>query len=69
LEGIEENIKKLEAYTVSTQQRQKRFVGNLLITSIGIYVVAFIVFYFAFFPPTWEKRILHSIPLLLFPFM
>ncbi|XP_055544080.1 endoplasmic reticulum junction formation protein lunapark-A [Wyeomyia smithii] len=67
LENLEEKIKDIEAYTISTQARQKRFVGNFLVISIGLYVIAFIVFYFAFFPPTWKERIIHSLPLLICP--
>ncbi|XP_035775361.1 endoplasmic reticulum junction formation protein lunapark-B-like [Anopheles albimanus] len=67
LEGLEEKIKDLEAYTISTQARRKRFVGRFLVTSIVLYVVASLVFYFAFFPPTWNERIVHSVPLLICP--
>jgi len=69
LEGLEEKIKKREAFTVSTQARQKRLIGNFLVISIGLYVIAFIVFYFVFFPPTWNERIIYSTPLLVFPFL
>lgn len=67
LENLEEKIKDIEAYTISTQARQKRFVGNFLVISIGLYVISFLVFYFAFFPPTWNERIIHSLPLLICP--
>uniref|UniRef100_A0A2M4ASJ5 Endoplasmic reticulum junction formation protein lunapark n=2 Tax=Anopheles triannulatus TaxID=58253 RepID=A0A2M4ASJ5_9DIPT len=67
LEGLEEKIKDLEAYTISTQARRKRFVGRFLVTSIVLYVIASLVFYFAFFPPTWNERIVHSVPLLICP--
>ncbi|XP_055598896.1 endoplasmic reticulum junction formation protein lunapark-B [Uranotaenia lowii] len=67
LENLEEQIKDIEAYTISTQAQQKRFVGNFLVVSIGLYVIAFLVFYFVFFPPTWNERIIHSLPLLISP--
>lgn len=69
LESLEEKIKSIEAYTVSTQAKQKRLIGQFLVISIGLYVISFIVFYFLFFPPTWEKRIVYSTPLLIFPFV
>ncbi|XP_063702747.1 endoplasmic reticulum junction formation protein lunapark-B [Culicoides brevitarsis] len=69
LETLDEKIKSIEAYTVSTQEKQKRLIGQFLVISIGLYVIAFIVFYFLFFPPTWEKRIVYSTPLLIFPFV
>lgn len=67
LQNLEEKIKDIEEYTISTQQRQKRFVANFLVISIGLYVISFAVFYFVFFPPTWNERIIHSLPLLICP--
>ncbi|XP_011192962.1 endoplasmic reticulum junction formation protein lunapark-A [Zeugodacus cucurbitae] len=67
LEGLEEKITQIEKYTLNTQEQKRRIVGNFLATSIGIYVIAFIVFYFVYFPPTWRERIVYSVPLLLFP--
>uniref|UniRef100_A0A336LNE8 Endoplasmic reticulum junction formation protein lunapark n=1 Tax=Culicoides sonorensis TaxID=179676 RepID=A0A336LNE8_CULSO len=67
LETLDEKIKSIEAYTVSTEEKQKRFIGQFLVISIGFYVISFVVFYFLFFPPTWEKRIVYSTPLLIFP--
>lgn len=69
LETLDEKIKSIEAYTVSTQEKQKRLIGQFLVISIGLYVISFIVFYFLFFPPTWEKRVVYSTPLLIFPFV
>ncbi|XP_011208755.2 endoplasmic reticulum junction formation protein lunapark-A isoform X2 [Bactrocera dorsalis] len=69
LEGLEEKITQIEKYTLNTQEQKRRIVGNFLATSIGIYVIAFIVFYFVYFPPTWRERIVYSVPLLLFPFV
>lgn len=67
LENLEEKIRDLETYTITTQERQKRFVGNFLVISIVLYVLASLVFYFVFFPPTWNERIIHSLPLLICP--
>lgn len=67
LESLEEKIKSIEAYTLSTQEKQKRLIGQFLVISIGLYVISFIIFYFLFFPPTWEKRVVYSTPLLIFP--
>ncbi|XP_058058573.1 endoplasmic reticulum junction formation protein lunapark-B [Anopheles bellator] len=67
LDKLEEKIKDIEAYTISTQERRKRFVGRFLVTSIVLYILGSLVFYFAFFPPTWNERIVHSVPLLICP--
>lgn len=69
LENLEEKIKDIEAYTISTQAQQKRFVGNFLVISIGLYILASLIFYFVFFPPTWNDRIIHSLPLLICPML
>ncbi|TMW54578.1 hypothetical protein DOY81_000372 [Sarcophaga bullata] len=67
LEALQEKIDTLEAYTVNTQEQKKRIVGNFLAVSIGAYVIAFVAFYFIYFPQTWQKRIMYFVPLLLFP--
>lgn len=67
LEKLENEIKGIEEYSVSTQEKQKRYVGNFLVISIGFYVLGFCIFYFACFPPYWTQRILYSLPLLIFP--
>ncbi|XP_050077752.1 endoplasmic reticulum junction formation protein lunapark-B [Anopheles maculipalpis] len=69
LEELEEKIKSLEAYTISTQERRKRFVGRFLVTSIVLYIVGSLIFYFIFFPPTWNERIVYSVPLLICPIL
>uniref|UniRef100_A0A1B0BNG4 Endoplasmic reticulum junction formation protein lunapark n=1 Tax=Glossina palpalis gambiensis TaxID=67801 RepID=A0A1B0BNG4_9MUSC len=67
LESLHEQIESLEKYTFNTQEQKKRFVGNFLAVSIGVYVVAFAIFYFAYFPSTWSDRLLYSLPLFIFP--
>ncbi|KAI8127563.1 Protein lunapark-B [Lucilia cuprina] len=67
LEALQEKIDTLETFTVNTQEQKKRIVGNFLAVSIGVYVIAFAVFYFVYFPPTWQERIVYFVPLLLFP--
>uniref|UniRef100_A0A1A9UK21 Endoplasmic reticulum junction formation protein lunapark n=1 Tax=Glossina austeni TaxID=7395 RepID=A0A1A9UK21_GLOAU len=67
LESLQEQIESLEKYTFNTQEQKKRFVGNFLAVSIGVYVVAFAIFYFAYFPSTWSDRLLYSLPLFIFP--
>ncbi|KAL5282773.1 KIAA1715 family protein [Megaselia abdita] len=67
LEKLETDIKNIEEYSIATQSRQKRFVGNFLVISIGLYIACFLIFYFAFFPPTWTERLSYSVPLLIFP--
>lgn len=69
LEDLEEKINDIESFSASTQARQKRFVGNFLVFSVGLYVIASVVFYFVFFPSTWSKRIVYSTPLLIFPIL
>lgn len=69
LETLQEKIDTLENFTLDTQEQKKRVVGNFLATSIGLYIIAFAVFYFVYFPPTWRERFIYFIPLILFPFV
>ncbi|KAM7345814.1 zinc-ribbon metal-binding protein lunapark [Cochliomyia hominivorax] len=67
LEALQEKIDTLETFTVNTQEQKKRIVSNFLAVSVGVYVIAFVAFYFIYFPPTWQERLVYFIPLLLFP--
>uniref|UniRef100_A0A6B2ECD9 Endoplasmic reticulum junction formation protein lunapark n=1 Tax=Phlebotomus kandelakii TaxID=1109342 RepID=A0A6B2ECD9_9DIPT len=67
LEKLEKRINDIESYSIETQKRQKRLVGNFIVSSLGIFIVGFGLFYFFFFPPTWTERILYSLPLLCIP--
>ncbi|CAG0882341.1 unnamed protein product [Darwinula stevensoni] len=69
LESIDKEIRNLEEYKVTTQAWEKRLVGYLIFYSIVFYVVAMLVLYFLFFPPTWKERAIYSIPLLAFPLL
>ncbi|KAJ9582888.1 hypothetical protein L9F63_022767 [Diploptera punctata] len=67
LENLESRIKSIEENKLSTEQRQRKIVGQLLLVSVGIYVIAALVFYFACFPAPLQEQIFYIIPLLIFP--
>lgn len=69
LSALEEEILELENYTLCTRESHRKFAGRFLVVSIGTFVVAFIIFYLYFYPPTWVDRLLYSTPLLVFPFV
>lgn len=64
LEKLEEDIKEAEALTISTKEKQRRFIVNLYLVSIGLLVIGCLLYYFYFLPPTWSKRIVYATPLL-----
>ncbi|XP_055837286.1 endoplasmic reticulum junction formation protein lunapark-B isoform X2 [Episyrphus balteatus] len=67
LEKLETEINTIEKYSISTQEKQRRLVGNFLVISIGLYAIGFFIIFFVFFPTTWPDRITYSVPLLAFP--
>ncbi|KAH8415829.1 hypothetical protein KR222_001758, partial [Zaprionus bogoriensis] len=67
LEGLQVQIQDLEKYVINTQERKRRFVTNFVGFTIGVYVVGFALWYFFYFPPTMQERIMYLVPLLLFP--
>ncbi|KAK3597051.1 hypothetical protein CHS0354_022054 [Potamilus streckersoni] len=69
LEEIEKDIQGLQKVRRKDLDRQKRFIGGLVIYSIGLYVIAALVFFFLFFPQGWKDRLIYSSPLLVFPFL
>ncbi|EDW02726.1 endoplasmic reticulum junction formation protein lunapark-A [Drosophila grimshawi] len=69
LEGLQLQIQELEKYVINTQERKRRFVTNFVGFTIGAYIVGFALFYFFYFPPTMNERIMYLVPLLLFPLL
>ncbi|XP_023174977.1 endoplasmic reticulum junction formation protein lunapark-A [Drosophila hydei] len=67
LEGLQLQIQDLEKYVINTQERKRRFVSNFVGFTIGAYIVGFALWYFFYFPPTMQERIMYLVPLLLFP--
>lgn len=63
LEKLEEDIKETEAFTISTRDKQRRFILNLYLVSIGLLVFGCLLYYFYFLPERWSDRFLYSIPL------
>uniref|UniRef100_H2ZLJ1 Endoplasmic reticulum junction formation protein lunapark n=1 Tax=Ciona savignyi TaxID=51511 RepID=H2ZLJ1_CIOSA len=69
LEGIDKNIAQLEKFRKSNQELRSRVIGNLIIYSVLLYIVACISLYFLINPTTWKKRGLQVLPVLCFPFI
>lgn len=67
LEVLEDKIQKIEAYSLDTQRRQKRIVGNIIVVLVGLNIAAFLIYYFLFLPSVWSDRILRASPIILFP--
>lgn len=66
LEKLETEISTIEKYSLKTQEKQRRLVGNFLAISIGLYAIGFL-FIFLWFPKSWPDRIIYAIPLFAFP--
>ncbi|XP_017961073.1 endoplasmic reticulum junction formation protein lunapark-A isoform X2 [Drosophila navojoa] len=69
LEGLQLQIQDLEKYVINTQEQKRRFVSNFVGFTIGAYIVGFALWYFFYFPPTMQERIMYLVPLLLFPLL
>lgn len=66
LEKLETEITTIEKYSIKTQEKQRRLVGNFLAISFGLYALACIIIFF-WFPKTWPDRVIYSVPILAFP--
>ncbi|XP_047498344.1 endoplasmic reticulum junction formation protein lunapark-A-like isoform X2 [Penaeus chinensis] len=69
LEQIQKDVLQIEEYGAHTQQRQKRLVGSLVLYSAIFYLIAVAVFYFYYFPPQLQERLLYATPFIVFPFL
>ena len=69
LEDLDVKIKEIERYGFSTEQRQKKIVGTLILYSVIIYIITAFIFYFYFFPALLYDQIFYIISLLIFPIL
>ncbi|KAG7157754.1 endoplasmic reticulum junction formation protein lunapark-A-like isoform X2 [Homarus americanus] len=69
LEQIQEDVEAIEEYRETTEQKQKRLVGSLVLYSIVIYLAAALIFYFHYFPLTLQDQLLYATPFIVFPFL
>lgn len=69
LESLEKQIKDIQQYGQTTEQKHKRIVGTIIIYGVGLYIMIAFVFYFCFFPASLYDQIFYITPLLLFPIL
>ncbi|XP_015432814.1 PREDICTED: protein lunapark-A [Dufourea novaeangliae] len=69
LEDLDMKIKEIERYGLTTEQRQKKIVGTLILYSVVLYIISAFIFYFCFFPASLYDQIFYIIPLLIFPIL
>ncbi|XP_071861804.1 zinc-ribbon metal-binding protein lunapark isoform X2 [Bombus fervidus] len=69
LEDLDMKIKEIERYGYSTEQRQKKIVGTLILYSVILYIITAFIFYFYFSPALLYDQIFYIIPLLIFPIL
>ena len=67
LECLEDKIRDIEEYSLSTQERKRKLVSYFLFISIGLYIFAAVVFCLFFFPPNFKDRIIYSTLFLIAP--
>ncbi|XP_020290081.1 protein lunapark-A isoform X2 [Pseudomyrmex gracilis] len=69
LEDLDAQIKEIQQYGQTTEQRHKKIVGNIIIYGIALYIIIAFIFYFYFFPASLYDQIFYITPLLLFPIL
>jgi hypothetical protein len=67
LESLEKRIKSVEESQLHTEQKQRKFVGHLILYSVGVYIIAAVLFYFLCFPASLQDQLFYITPLLIFP--
>ncbi|XP_078481765.1 endoplasmic reticulum junction formation protein lunapark-B [Ciona intestinalis] len=69
LEDIDKNISQMEKFRKSNQELRSKVIGNLILYSVLLYIVACVSLYLLITPTTWQHRCLQLLPLLCFPFI
>ncbi|RXG57117.1 Protein lunapark [Armadillidium vulgare] len=62
LQKIQNEISNLEEYKEHTEQRRKKLVGSFIAYSIFFYLIAAIIWYFYYLPPTLSDKLLYATP-------
>lgn len=68
LQKLEDQIKEIEEYSSNTEQKYKKIVGQLLVYSLGLYVLLGVFCYF-YFPTSLRQKLLYFMLLVLSPVM
>ncbi|XP_018366572.1 PREDICTED: protein lunapark-B isoform X1 [Trachymyrmex cornetzi] len=69
LEGLDAQIKDIQQYGQTTEQKHKKIVGTIIIYGVVLYVMIAFIFYFCFFPASLYDQIFYITPLLFFPIL
>ncbi|KAL0127634.1 hypothetical protein PUN28_003131 [Cardiocondyla obscurior] len=69
LETLDAQIKDIQQYGQTTEQRHKKIVGTIIIYGVFLYIMIAFIFYFCFFPASLYDQLFYIIPLLLFPIL
>ncbi|XP_032679796.1 endoplasmic reticulum junction formation protein lunapark-B isoform X2 [Odontomachus brunneus] len=69
LEDLDSQIKEIQQYGQTTEQRHKKIVGTIIIYGVVLYVMIAFIFYFCFFPASLYDQLFYIIPLLFFPIL
>ncbi|XP_029156697.1 endoplasmic reticulum junction formation protein lunapark-B isoform X2 [Nylanderia fulva] len=69
LEDLDSQIKEIQQYGQTTEQRHKKIVGTIIIYGVVLYVMIAFIFYFCFFPASLYDQLFYITPLLLFPIL
>ncbi|XP_018302475.1 protein lunapark-A [Mycetomoellerius zeteki] len=69
LESLEAQIKDIQQYGQTTEQKHKKIVGTIIIYGVTLYIMIAFIFYFCFFPASLYDQIFYITPLLLFPIL
>lgn len=69
LEELDKQIKDIQQYGQTTEQKHKKIVGTIIIYGVALYIMIAFIFYFCFFPASLYDQLFYITPLLLFPIL
>ncbi|KYN07583.1 Protein lunapark-B, partial [Cyphomyrmex costatus] len=69
LESLETQIKDIQQYGQTTEQKHKKIVGTIIIYGVLLYIMIAFIFYFCYFPASLYDQIFYITPLLFFPIL
>ncbi|XP_011638076.1 endoplasmic reticulum junction formation protein lunapark-B, partial [Pogonomyrmex barbatus] len=66
---LDAQIKEIQHYGQTTEQKHKKIVGTIIIYGVVLYIMTAFIFYFCFFPASLYDQIFYITPLLFFPIL
>ena len=69
IDRLQKEIKNFEKYKVLNELNERKFIGSLILYSIGLYIIGAIVYYIYLIPTNLTDRMTSLVPFFITPLL